>query len=104
MSRADPNRSTRGLKPDWMQGAGPYIGKITNHLDPTNMGSLEVEILKTTGSGNEASETSSGYTIPCEYVSPFYGVTPREGEPQQDNVEILQSISSAGNDDPDLPF
>ena len=32
------------------------------------------------------------------------GVTPREGEPQQGNVEILQSISSAGNDDPDLPF
>ena len=31
------------------------------------------------------------------------GVTPREGEPQRDNVEILQSISSAGSE-PDLPF
>ena len=30
-------------------------------------------------------------------------VTPREGEPQRDNVEILQSISSAGSE-PDLPF
>ncbi len=90
MSRAEPNRSTRGLKPDWMQGAGPYIGKITNHLDPTNMGSLEVEILKTTGSGNEASETSSGYTIPCEYVSPFYGVTPREGVSDNKGFDFTQ--------------
>ena len=46
MARAEPNRSTRGLKPQWMDGPGPYIGRITNHLDPTNMGILEVEILK----------------------------------------------------------
>ena len=31
------------------------------------------------------------------------GVTPREGEPQRNNVEILQSISSTGSE-PDLPF
>tara|TARA_B100001057_G_scaffold500701_1_gene617258 strand:- start:7578 stop:9122 length:1545 start_codon:yes stop_codon:yes gene_type:complete len=90
MSRAEPNRSTRGLKPDWMQGPGPYIGRITNHLDPTNMGSLEVEILKTTGSGNESSETSSGYTIPCEYVSPFYGVTPRDGVSANEGFDYTQ--------------
>ena len=28
-----------------------------------------IEILKTTGGGNESSDTSSGYTIPCECKS-----------------------------------
>ena len=31
------------------------------------------------------------------------GVTPREGESPQNNVDILQSISNAGSE-PDLPF
>ena len=90
MSRAEANRSTRGLKPEWMQGPGPYIGRITNHLDPTNMGILEVEILKSSGAGNSSAETSSGYTIPCEYVSPFYGVTPREGVSDNDGFDYTQ--------------
>ena len=73
------NRLTRGIAPDWMKGNGPFLGRIRNHLDSDFMGRLEVEILKTTQAGNEDSDTSSGYTIPCTYVSPFYGVTPRTG-------------------------
>jgi len=82
MRQVDPkksNRLTRGVAPDWMKGGGPFVGRITNHLDSTFMGRVEVEILKITETGNEASETSSGYAVPCDYVSPFYGVTPRSG-------------------------
>lgn len=71
------NKYKRVSKPSWMNTTGPYIGKIVNHLDPDYMGRLEVEILKITESGNPGDGT--GYIIPCDYVSPFYGVTPREG-------------------------
>ena len=90
MARAETNIKSRGLKPAWMDGPGPYIGTITNHLDPTNMGIVEVEILKIAGAGNETSETSSGYTIPCEYVSPFYGVTPRSGVSENEGFDYTQ--------------
>ena len=50
---------------------GPWIGVVTNHLDPSYMGSLEVVLLKaTTGEFDLQNET-----ITVKYVSPFYGVT-----------------------------
>ncbi len=64
-----PNQLTRGVKPDWMKGSGPYLGRVVNHLDPEYMGSIEVEILKITESGN--AEESSGFLVPCKYLSPF---------------------------------
>ena len=70
------NQQTRAVKPDWMTSTGPYIGRIVNHLDPDYMGRIEVEILKT---GSGANDVSSGFFIPCTYVSPFMGVTPRQG-------------------------
>jgi putative chitinase len=52
-------------------GKGPYVGIITNHLDPTYMGALEVMLVKgTTGSIEE-----SGTTAIVQYLSPFYGVS-----------------------------
>jgi len=74
---AGRNTLTRQRRPDWMKTSGPYLGKIANHLDSEYMGSIEVEILKISESGNP--EGGSGYFLPCYYVSPFYGVTPREG-------------------------
>jgi len=67
----------RGQKPVWMTGVGPYIGRVANHLDTEYMGSIEVEILKSTEAGSPGE--SSGYYIPCTYVSPFLGQTPRKG-------------------------
>ena len=84
------NRLTRGIKPDWLKGGGPYVGRIVNHLDSEFMGRLEVEILKISESGNEDSDTSSGYSIPCSYVSPFYGVTPRSGVSNNPGYDFTQ--------------
>jgi len=50
---------------------GPFLAKVISHLDPTNMGILEVEILRA-GAGNTASE---GQLHQVQYMSPFYGVT-----------------------------
>jgi hypothetical protein len=50
---------------------GPFLAKVISHLDSTNMGILEVEILRA-GAGNTASE---GQLHQVQYMSPFYGVT-----------------------------
>jgi predicted chitinase len=50
---------------------GPYIAEITNHLDPSYMGSLEVALIK--GVVNNISNQSETYIV--RYLSPFYGVT-----------------------------
>ena len=50
---------------------GPYIAEITNHLDPTYMGSLEVALIK--GVVNNINNQSETYIV--RYLSPFYGVT-----------------------------
>lgn len=50
---------------------GPWLGVITNHLDPTYMGAVEVALLKsTTSNPNLESET-----VIVNYLSPFYGAT-----------------------------
>jgi len=82
------NRYSRGTKPDWMQGVGPYIGRVVNHLDTEYMGTIEVELLRVTETGSEFED--SGYFIPCTYVSPFLGQTSREGvksSPGFDNTQ-----------------
>lgn len=49
---------------------GPFLARVVSHLDPSYMGSLEVEILRPSG----ASE-SEGQIHQVKYMSPFYGVT-----------------------------
>jgi len=52
-------------------GRGPYLGIVTNHLDPTYMGGLEVMLIKgTTGNIEE-----KGATVIVQYLSPFHGTT-----------------------------
>lgn len=50
---------------------GPYLAEITNHLDPTYMGSLEVALIK--GMPNDINLQGNTYIV--KYLSPFYGVT-----------------------------
>lgn len=50
---------------------GPYIAEITNHLDPTYMGSVEVALIK--GVVSNVNIQSETYIV--KYLSPFYGVT-----------------------------
>lgn len=56
---------------------GPYIGIVKNHLDSTYAGRLEVILQTKSGSGN--SPGTAGKTVPCSYLSPFYGITPYSG-------------------------
>jgi len=79
---------SRGSRPVWMKGVGPYLGRVANHLDTEYMGSIEVEILKTTEAGSPTE--SSGYYIPCTYVSPFLGQTPRKGVQNTDKFDYTQ--------------
>jgi|TARA_X000000950_G_scaffold72161_2_gene89553 hypothetical protein len=76
-----------------MEGSGPYLGRIINHLDAEYMGGIEVEILKITENGNPASAEGSGYQLPCYYVSPFYNVTPRAGVKKNDDYQSSQQSS-----------
>jgi putative chitinase len=50
---------------------GPFLAEVTNLLDPTYMGSLEVAIIK----GIPNSVMSQGETYIVRYLNPFYGVT-----------------------------
>jgi hypothetical protein len=50
---------------------GPFLAEITNHLDPSYMGSLEVSLIK--GVPNPITNQSDTYIV--KYLSPFYGVT-----------------------------
>ena len=50
---------------------GPFLAEITNHLDPTYMGSLEVSLLKTLQGNIDVQED----TYIVRYLNPFYGVT-----------------------------
>ena len=50
---------------------GPFLAEITNHLDPTYMGSVEVALIK--GIPNSVKEQGDTYIV--KYLSPFYGAT-----------------------------
>lgn len=52
-------------------GPGPFLAIITNHLDSTYMGALEVALLKKTGANFE--ETAETFIV--NYLSPFGGNT-----------------------------
>lgn len=58
---------TRGT----LQGPGPYLARITNLLDPSYMGAIEVAIEK----GFVASIDVQSQTYIAQQLSPFYGVT-----------------------------
>jgi predicted chitinase len=56
--------------------SGPWLGIVTNHLDPTYMGGLEVSLVKgTMGELNLQNET-----LIVRQMTPFYGVTPISAE------------------------
>ena len=54
-----------------LSSPGPYLAEVTNHLDPTYMGSLEVTLIK--GVPNSVSLQSDTFVV--KYLSPFYGAT-----------------------------
>ncbi len=50
---------------------GPFLAEVTNHLDPTYMGNLEVSLIKTVQNSINLQED----TFIVRYLNPFYGVT-----------------------------
>jgi hypothetical protein len=54
-----------------LSGPGPFLAEITNHLDKSVMGGLEVVLLQHTPAGIQKQPG----TYPVKYLSPFYGVT-----------------------------
>lgn len=68
------NRDQRTPSINLKGNPGPYLAVVVSHLDPKYMGSIEVELLKATDSGNLTART--GQTAQVKYLSPFYGVTP----------------------------
>jgi len=51
--------------------AGPFLAKVVSHLDPSYMGTLEVQLLLE--SGND--EDREGQLRTVKYLNPFYGST-----------------------------
>jgi len=54
-----------------LSSPGPFLAVITNHLDPSYMGGLEVAIKQ----GVDSDEEKQGETYRVKYLSPFSGVT-----------------------------
>ena len=69
--------------------SGPWLGVVTNHLDPTYMGSLEVSLVKST-MGEVALQNE---TVIVHYMTPFYGVTSiaHEGTNSADFNDVQKS-------------
>jgi len=69
-------------------GPGPFMAIVRNHLDTEYMGSLEVELLKTTTEGNTTDATGELATV--SYLSPFYGITPYSGTSDNEGFDYTQ--------------
>ena len=67
---------TRRPVDDDFIGPGPYLAIVTNHLDPTYMGGLEVSLIRSIP-GRATTRTTN---VIAKYCSPFFGVTPQSHE------------------------
>jgi predicted chitinase len=68
---------------------GPFLAEVTNHLDPTYMGGLEVALIK----GIPNSTKAQGETYVVRYLSPFAGSTSirHEGTNSSDFNDVQKS-------------
>lgn len=65
---------------------GPYLAKIVSHLDPTYMGTLEVQLLHEVGND----DSLSGQLHQVKYLSPFAGQTSVEFVGEEDDYNNTQ--------------
>lgn len=72
-----------------LQGPGPYLAEVTNHLDKTYMGMIEVALWD----GMPSSTKAQGETFPVRYLSPFAGGTSirNEGNNSSDFNDVQKS-------------
>jgi len=78
---------TRNRAP--LPSSGPFLAEVTNHLDPTYMGGLEVALIK----GIPGSTKIQGETYVVRYLSPFAGNTSirHEGTNSSDFNDVQKS-------------
>jgi len=65
---------------------GPYLATIVSHLDPTYMGTLEVELLRPVGNQTRA----GGQLHQVKMMTPFYGCTDLDYVGNQDDYNNTQ--------------
>ena len=70
------------------EGPGPFVAIVRGHLDAEYMGSLEVELLKSTTEGNTTNVSGEMATV--SYLSPFYGITPYSGTSDNEGFDYAQ--------------
>ena len=78
----------RRSRPKSTSQTGPFEAVIVNNLDTKYMGTLQVELLKSTSSGNQPER--SGQVFEAMYLSPFYGVTPVGGNSKNEGYRNSQ--------------
>lgn len=71
-----------------IQNPGPYEAMVVSHLDSKYMGSLRVELLKSSTTGNQPERT--GQIITAKYMNPFYGTTPIGANSKNDDYASTQ--------------
>lgn len=82
-----PYKDTRKKSP--LPSPGPFLAEVTNHLDPSYMGCLEVALIKTLPSTIK----EQGETYVVRYLSPFAGNTSMrfEGTNSSDFNDVQKS-------------
>jgi len=77
-----------------LPSAGPWLGIVTNHLDPTYMGGLEVSIIDST----QGTLDLQNQTFVVQYCSPFMGATSVsfEGNDSSDHQSVQKSYGFWG--------
>lgn len=85
---ASPDKVLRAKNPIDPTSSGPFEAIVVNHLDPHYMGTLQVELLKQTGAGNQPERT--GQMIEARYLSPYYGITPIAGNSNNEGYKHSQ--------------
>jgi len=71
-----------------VRNPGPYEAIVVSHLDPKRMGTLQVELLRNSTSGNQPER--SGQIVAVKYTSPFAGVTPISGNSTKEDFSGTQ--------------
>ena len=71
-----------------VQNPGPYEAIVVSHLDPKKMGTLQVELLRNSTSGNQPER--SGQIVAVKYMSPFAGATPIGSNTTNDDFQGTQ--------------
>ena len=79
---------------------GPYLAKVVSFIDSEYMGTLQVQLLKTTTTGNP--NFAGGSMYQAKYLSPFTGQTPRNGNTANDGYRDTQQAYGMWMIPPDI--